>query len=249
MLFGLLVNGGQFPGAGWTVIVEFQFYLLFPFLLTFTRRYGLRYLFGLLAVAMALRALFWARVGNIQYLAYSTPFGRIDQFLFGILAFHLYRSGKVPRSPLAFISVTLIWMLIYHQFNRMGGYYHSTRTDIWIYLPTLEGLFYGLMTATYLSARISIPRSIDRVVAWLGTISYSMYLAHTEVMMACSVSAGKFGFPITNPQRAITIAFAVDLPLLIALSAATYYVIERPFLSLRHSYLAPSETAPAVQAG
>jgi peptidoglycan/LPS O-acetylase OafA/YrhL len=241
MLFGLLVNPSSlFPGAGWTVLIEFQFYLLLPFLLVFTETYGLRYLLGLIAVAILLRAMFFFRSDDVLYLAYHTAFGRVDQFVLGIVAFHLHRSGKVPRNPLWLVAVTLVWLLVYHQFNRLGGYYHLAHRELWILLPTLEGIFYALITVAYLSADFRIPGFVDRTAAWLGTISYSIYLNHWELVLICARWAARLGVTIDSPQYAIVFAYVFVLPLLIAISAATYYVIERPFLSLRRSYLAPA---------
>jgi peptidoglycan/LPS O-acetylase OafA/YrhL len=244
MFFGLLVNtAAQFPGPGWTVIIEFQFYLLLPFLLVFVERHGLRYLFGLIGVAIMLRTLFYFRSDDVLYLAYHTAFGRVDQFALGIVAFHVHRSGKVPRNPLVLVFVVAVWLLLYHQFNRFGGYYHLPYRQVWIFLPTLEGVFYSLITVTYLSAAIRIPAVLDRTAAWLGTISYSLYLNHWELVLVCGRWAGNLGLTPDTPQSVLLLAFAIELPLLIAMSAATYYVIERPFLSLRRSYLAPEVAA------
>ena len=189
MFFGLLVNGGQFPGAGWTVIIEFQFYLVFPFLLLFVERYGLRYLFGIVAIAFFIRLLFFLRVGNVQVLAYSTAFGRIDQFALGMAAFHVYRRGHIPRSPWFLLALVSLWLFIFHQFNRLGGYWYPTHREIWVYFPTLEGLFYGLITATYLRTSFAIPRVLNVPAAWLGKISYSLYLNHDAVMTATAQCA------------------------------------------------------------
>ena len=69
----------------WTVWVELQFYLLFPFLIVFTRRYGSRYLWGVLGLMFLLRALVFAASGEVRYIAYETLFGRLDQFVVGML--------------------------------------------------------------------------------------------------------------------------------------------------------------------
>ena len=241
MLFGLLVNpGAQFPGAGWTVLIEFQFYLLLPFLLAFTQTYGLRYLVGVLVVALMLRVMFFLRSDDVLYLAYNTAFGRVDQFVLGILAFHLHRSGRFPRNPLVLVAVVLGWSLVYHQFNRLGGYYHLPYREVWVYLPTLEGGFYALITVAYLNADFRIPQIVDRSAAWLGTISYSIYLNHWELVLICGRWASKAGVTIDTPGLALGFAFVFVLPLLIGLSALTYYVIEKPFLSLRRPYLGPA---------
>ena len=223
MMFGLLINEGQpFPGPGWTIAIEFQFYLLFPLLIVFVERYGLRYLFGLIGVALVLRTLFYLRSDDVRYLAYATAFGRVDQFVLGIVAFHVHRSGKVPRSPLLLVGATAAWLVLYHQFNRLGGYYHLSSRALWIVLPTLEGVFYALITVAYLNAAFRIPAAVDRTAAWLGMISYSIYLNHWEVTQVCWRWASLLRIPLDTPLRVMVAAFAVELPLVIAISAATY---------------------------
>lgn len=89
-------NGNAFTGMFWAITVEFQFYLLFPFLLRFTRRYGTRYLFGLIVLFTAARCLAYLSGANLRDLAYGTIVGRMDQFALGMAAGFWYAEG-VPK--------------------------------------------------------------------------------------------------------------------------------------------------------
>ena len=74
----------------WTLWVEMQFYLIFPFLIIFVRRYGWGYLLGVLALTFLLRALVFVASGEVRFIAYETLFGRLDQFVIGMLLGRLW---------------------------------------------------------------------------------------------------------------------------------------------------------------
>jgi peptidoglycan/LPS O-acetylase OafA/YrhL len=251
------MNRGDFPGAGWTVIVEFQLYLVFPFFLRFVRTYGPKYLVGVVASALLLRAIVWAATQNVQFLAYWTVLGRVDEFVLGMLGFEAARRyGKRLGNPLIFGGVAVAWLLIMHRFNQLGGYYFGGTTvrgsAIWIYLPTLEGLFYATLTASYLNLPFRGSAFFGRIAAWIGAISYSIYLNHAMVVQAFYAVAGKAGVDLSTPARVVIALSFFIFPILLACSALTYYVIELPFLRLREKYLDDPETpalAPAVGPG
>jgi peptidoglycan/LPS O-acetylase OafA/YrhL len=242
VVFGLL-DRQIYGGVGWTVLVEMQLYLIFPFLLTFSRRYGLRYLLGVILICGLLRLMVWLQYSGTLLLAYWTVFGRADQFILGMISFVAYRRfARVLGQPLFLIFAFLGLSYLYHQFNRQGGYYGSGTFFLWVYMPTLEGLAYGTLIASYLALRVRVPALIDRPLAWLGTISYSMYLSHTTVVPACYALAKRFFSyePQTMSQFTLFTLLAV-LPALVAVSALTYYVVEFPFLKVRKPYLRPRE--------
>ena len=73
----------------WTIAVELQFYLLFPFLVRFLRLYGLAW--GLMAIALTITLrLGLSRMDlgdwDIKRISYYTLLGRIDQFIIGMIA-------------------------------------------------------------------------------------------------------------------------------------------------------------------
>jgi len=241
---GALLNNRTVPGVGWTVVVEFQFYLLFPFLLAFSQKMGIRYLVGLVVMALAIRWGIWFTRGTVQDLAYSTIFGRIDQFLLGMIACEALR--KFPnyfKSPLVLITLIAIWSFLYHRFDVLGGYFdnkgYPSPTSIWVYLPTLEGLFYGMITAAYLGTVSLLPRALDKAAAWLGTLSYSLYLNHPWAIEIGMKVLKALKVDMTNFWTAMTLGFAAVFPILLIMSIGTYYLIEKPFLEMRKKYLKP----------
>lgn len=247
-VFGLL----NFPNTidvGWTVVVEFQFYLLFPFLLIFARTYGSKYLLSLVVLAIAIRLATYLTIGPVQPMAYWTILGRMDQFALGMFSFELYRRRfELLSSPLALVVVITIWILLTHVFNQMGGLIGTERNAFWIVWPTIEGIIYGALIVTYLAAKISIPRQLDRILAWLGTLSFSLYMNHImalaiarELLTRIGINGGALGL-----DAMVGISFLVCLPLTVIMSTLTYYVIERPFLSLRKNYRVSAGPHPST---
>ena len=82
---------GPFNLMFWTIAVEFQFYLIFPFLLRFIRQGGWRYAGALIALALVMRYISVINGANPRHLSYWTIVGRIDQFVLGILLGLHYR--------------------------------------------------------------------------------------------------------------------------------------------------------------
>lgn len=237
-----LLNQDAVPGAGWTIIVEFQFYVIFPFLLSFVGRYGIRYLAGLILLAGLLRWGVWYTQDTVQKLAYWTIFGRIDQFLMGMVGCELFfrYPRQIGRLPILLLLVT-VWLVVFHRFNALGGFYNHTTypstSSIWVYLPTLEGGFYALISASYLALDRVIPKILDRLLSWLGTLSFSFYLNHQFVIAVCLKLCIAAGWNVAGFGQGLFFCFLVVLPCVIAVSAVTYGIIERPFLLLRRTYV------------
>jgi peptidoglycan/LPS O-acetylase OafA/YrhL len=86
-----------------------------------------------------------------------------------------------------------------------------------------------LAAATFGIAMAARNRKIPRAAAWLGVISYSVYLLHPLVFNAYrSIHALHRKFPMPA-QIAL---FAALVALIVAASAATYYLVEKPMQRL-----------------
>ncbi len=230
----------------WTIWVEFQFYLLFPFLKVFGERYGPRYLWALIALMIALRAVIFVLYGSVRFVAYESIFGRMDQFLIGMLAAGIWLRRPARLGNPLFLAVALAAVLaLLHWFNRQGGH---VRLDAnwWIVWTTLEGLAWAGVMLAWLGCRWRAPASLEAGLARLGAMSFSIYVMHNLVLALVDKTIGVLPFS-QDPVRAAALnAVFVATPLALAAALPTYLLIERPFLLLRGRYIQHRTGAPAV---
>lgn len=232
----------------WTIAVEFQFYLIFPFLWRFYQNAGKRYLVALLLLTILSRALIHGIQGSVQDLSYWTIYGRIDQFLIGMLLGIAFRQRPgLLSNPLWLLGFCALLLAAMQWFNNQGGFYgpgglagntYPSPRAFWVVLPTVEGLLWGGIVLSYVNLKIRIPGVVDQLLAWLGRLSFSLYVMHNLVVFFILKQVGSLPFrPGHDVFNAVATSLFVVLPLTIAVAALTYYLIERPFLSLRGRYV------------
>jgi peptidoglycan/LPS O-acetylase OafA/YrhL len=232
-----------------SIALELQFYLLFPFLLKFSRRYGTRYYFALVAFLIVIRAAVYLLTGTAHHLGYFSIFGALDTFLAGVVAGGLYVGmGKREFSGwlvgLAFVALNAFVYLVHAQPSFFHFDFNGVTTDqvsrnpLWIVWPTVQGAMFAGFALLYLRSSLRLPFS--DAFAWLGKISYSLYAWHTIVCLM----AVKLHLHFLPPYEFGLLAI---LPVTIALSTASYYLIERPFLDLRVKYTRPLVKEPELQ--
>jgi peptidoglycan/LPS O-acetylase OafA/YrhL len=174
--FGQLVQsllgfGNLYPAIGdfdrvlWTIAVELQFYMLFPFLIALLKRQGVAYMWGLVAVMILLRLIARAAGMSLHDPIYWTLFGRLDQFLIGIIvAWYAHGQNWLGKGSLAqsgrlrtlmavklglglgasiLIMISLFWL-----YTKLGWKYGESYLQvIW---PSLEGLAWALLGGFYI---------------------------------------------------------------------------------------------------
>ena len=238
----------------WTIWVELQFYLLFPFLLLFARRCGSRYLWGVLGLMFLLRALVFAASGEVRYIAYETLFGRLDQFVVGMLLGRVWVAKDKAQSAqsihvLWLVPAVLLVLSVLHIFSLNVGF-TELKSPLWVVWPLMEGAMWGAFVWAYLHVRwpgpVPLKTSIDKGLAALGTVSFSTYVFHNLVLAAYNNYAGIVHFTGLERFDTILTGLLVVLPLVLLMSAITYALIEKPFLSLRNNYL--SSRRPTIKA-
>ncbi len=253
------VNAVHITPHLWTIAVEFQFYLLFPFLVGFLYRYGFRYVVGLIVLLTFIRYLMWCSpdIQNLKSTVYGTLIGRLDQFLIGMAAGALY-SGRGPQWNLSLfkkwwsvligvaVAVCTVWI-----FHRCGGYYHlGDKHWFWIIWTPIEGCVWALLIMTYVMSPLELPSRLSRFFSFLGSLSFSLYVNHW--LFVHNMPFHKW-IPLLHknyPINAFLSVLFVVMPLLVVLSWLTYLIIERPFFELRKTYIRKdSEPEPSVTAG
>lgn len=230
----------KFPHI-WTIMVEFQFYLIFPFIVGFFGKKGFPYLLGAIGMMIVLRALLYLADGTVQDAAYWTLLGRFDQFAVGMLVAALYRSRRAflahPVWLLLCCAAVPAWLALLTWW--CGGMHGpgspNSASSAWVLGPAIEAAVFGAVVLAYLHQRWHLPAMLDKALAYLGSISYSLYIWHFPMLVALSKSQLKL--PLDSPW--LNFIFIV-MPAIVAVSALSYHIIEQPFFALRSGYIKPA---------
>jgi len=192
----------------------------------------------LIAVFMSVRVLAYGQGADMRDIAYWSILGRIDQILIGMLAGIYYRNRFQESSRFDWVAIVgiigvLASLFIFNQFG--GG---GLNNSVWIYWTTLEGAAWAFFVLGYLSIASHYPALINKGLVGLGTVSYSIYLVHYVLLDFFMQRNLDTLISLDDALGAAVInVFLVVMPLVIAISAVTYYCIERPFLRRRATYV------------
>jgi len=234
------LQGVQLPMFAhlWTIAVEFQFYLIFPFLVLFLDRSGFRFIIGMLVLTIFFKYLMWFKIGSVTNVAYMTLLGRIDQFLIGMAAAYLakrYISTKQisTRWLVAAIAVSASIISIFCGYKGLIGMNQSWLMAFW---PSVEAAMWAILIVSYSHARIRIPEALDVSLARLGQLSFSMYCMHYVVIPFTNSHFVDLGAARGSVADILMQTAFLTVPAIIIFSMLTYGIIEKPFFSLRSKY-------------
>ena len=226
----------SFTSMFWAIAVEWQFYILFPFLLVIAGRNGLRYLAGIILAFVLFRVLAFFEGANVRDLAYRTIIGRMDQFILGMFAGVFFLKHK-PEKPIWYflflisLSGILVSLFVFH---KTGGW--PAIKAYKIFWPGVEGTLWSLFIVSYIYVSKKIPRFISKKLTLIGLISYSLYLVHCTII-TIMINKGfyiRFGYMVKIDSLLNTFLFVIPATFLV--SFITYNFIEKPFLNMRVLY-------------
>jgi peptidoglycan/LPS O-acetylase OafA/YrhL len=229
-------------GVWWTLPVEMGFYLLLPLLalLMRPRLWVVTLLFGI-TVSIVYRMWAASHFGpqgvDLAFLAASQLPGSLTEFLFGASAAIIVQMVNVKNKlrPSAWM---LDFMFILGIALTYGWFYQvvlPAGLEYWLghWSMIIAPLVLGLALSTsvlslYWGSRIGTFLLANRVMYFLGLISYSLYLWHFVIMQQIQyVLAESYG----NLSHWVT--FPLSTGAVILAASASYYAIERPFYKLR----------------
>jgi len=234
-----------YSGVWWSLATEVQFYVLLPLIaLAFgrSRRVTLALLAGY-AVAYLAVATGLVLPGIEPWLRAQSVVGRGPLFVFGILAAWFYRRhGDAVRArlaasrPLAVGGADLILAAVFvalafllRWVNRSGFFpIEETQWYVW-HVP--EGVFWTAVVLILLLAPLRLKAVLSNpLLAWLGVLSYSIYLLH-QPLLYYSVRVARRAFPgMAEWGVSAVLWLAVVTAACVGLASLTYRLIERPFL-------------------
>lgn len=219
----------------WSLSVEEHFYLLFPLLfVTFYSNKHKKLLYilvVLLFVVLGIRLFtyFTSPGGTTVFqLTYYTTHCRADSILYGcVSALLLYKYDAkwyqaLLRSHIVFI-IAFLLLLFTVVFNNL---FFQTTVKY-----SLQGLAFAIIIPSFavLHTKGVVHSLVDnKVMVYIGKLCYSLYLFHWVAL--------KIGNLYDNSPSKSLAWYAIVVPLTIALSLGSYYLVERPFVALRRKF-------------
>lgn len=230
------------PGEGYTVLwslcVEEHFYLLWPALLAICKRPQVRLVIAL-TVCVALMGARWlalARLAVPHQAIHALSHFRIDSILWGAAGAiavdrwpAVLAAVRVRRIALASVGVAITVLV---GLGALSVLPPPTPLGISVGL-TLLAVFSTLLLGELVGSPASpLVRVLElRPIAWLGRLSYAMYLVHFA-----AIDVGRrvfFSVPREPTLTTLLQAFVLFVGISVAAAAVLHYTVERPFLRLR----------------
>ena len=231
--------GGNWLAPTWSLCVEEQFYLTLPLLIRLLSRQRLvPWLLVFICSAPVLRSiLVWHSGANVMRELVVMPC-RADALLMGVLAAVIMRDAgwreRIARSRRLFpalLTGLLAGVALLARFAP-GISFRLMRTVGFTWLA----LFYACILLFAILRQDSwLSRSLrNRLLMWLGSIAYGVYLIHQAVQ---GLVFGYFGERAPGIWQWGDLKFVViSLGVTLAVAAISWQWFEKPFLRLGHKY-------------
>jgi len=232
--------------VAWSLSLEFQFYLLAPWICSIMQPLRERLIHAFLGVlaVMALRDFVFPSVNGMSWSSHGAflPFN-LEWFMIGILSYHLRTYLQDPRNQ-QIIGVTLlpaallISLLLTH--GRLSGasfeWVNGDAMPLAIWLCVFCHMIDTDAGRSGLMNKLAKVLLESPAALYIGVISYSIYLLHNPVIIFTQWAFVRH-LGIHSWQSCLLITGAISLPLTIGLSALSYRFVEQRFI--RSSKKAP----------
>jgi peptidoglycan/LPS O-acetylase OafA/YrhL len=210
----------MFSGPLWSISLEWQFYLIAPFLIALFSFNSPR---GYVTAGLILLATIGLQWLTVQYWAAGVPSFlplRLPLFVIGIASALLWHRARAAQ-PWLLAAVLAVATVV-------GWLFAPNKLPILIWFVTY------FLAATH--DRIGLSRLAGRAVAWppsrfLGRISYGVYVLHVPIMMAVTYY---LVIPAVGDKPAIIGALmiiGITLPIVLMLAYLSFTFIERPAIA------------------
>lgn len=234
-------------GQSWSIGVEEQFYLLWPLLIRKSKNV-LKSILWIAGTIITLKGLIllsapFVKIESLIVLKKFLAMSKLEcMALGGLGAYFLFHKKEqllhIIYKPLSqILSVIMIPILIY-------------------FIPTaLEDILHLLFSISFLVIILNVAgneKSLlkfeNRVLQYLGRISYGFYMFHVMCIVFTIHTLDKYiglNNDITTPQHILL--YGISFLLTVAVSSLSYHIFEMAFIRLKDKYAQPKLTTETAQ--
>ncbi len=228
-----------FNGVAWSLSLEFQFYLLAPWLCSILQPLRQRLLHVFLGVfaVMALRDFIFPSINGMSWSSHGAflPFN-LEWFMIGILSYHLrtylLAPGHQQLIGINLLPVALLLSLLLTRGRLSGMSFEWVIGDAMPLAIWLCVLCHMIDTDTGHTGPVNKLAKVlleSPAALFVGGISYSIYLLHNPVIIFTQWAFVRH-LDVHTWQSCLLITGAISLPLTIGLSALSYRFVEQRFI-------------------
>ena len=217
----------HFPFAHfWSIAIEEQFYVVWPFVIAFLPKKSLAYVFGaLITVSILSRLYVWHFCPN-SWNIYLNTICRMDTLVIGGACGLAFQRGAKFQLKWGLLLVTfgfLIFMLVTSNSKSWQGMYDSMFKKF-LYLAPM-----ALLTLHYITRpRLKEESKVKKAFNYLGKSSYGLYMIHNILILIVLKE-----IMLANDMNDGTIFWLIYLGLTFITVIISFELVEKPFLRLK----------------
>lgn len=227
--------------AGWSIGIEFLMYFLLPVFMSIAS--GVKSALTLFLLCLALGAIFSHQFTTVSYinnsynymhLAVMLPF-----FAMGILCFRLFERNilaNINKYVLMVLSIVLLVCILYPLYSTV-----LQANSLFKYLGGYRVFFYGWAIFLFCILILQLYKPIallhNRVLVFLGKISYSLYLIHPLLVLCLQGKYNAVYRHVQNQTLAFCCCIVLTCCILIPLAYLAYRLIENPGINLGKNFI------------
>lgn len=239
----------------WTLAVEEQYYLFFPFFIFFLPFSSyLRLFIVMIVIGFLSRLSFYlfcsgSFIEDYWFINYVNPISALDSFgLGGLLAYlHIFkkdRFDKIARNPI-FIWIFVLLSFVSFYLDESSEFKHNNLFSTVMEISLFAYLSFFLVSKIALESTGIFGKILKwRPILYLGQISYGMYVYHNFLFNFYHLEHNTFWWflvrklPINYQEfiNFVPLRFILNFILLVLVASVSWFFIEKPLNNLKNKF-------------